>query len=167
MIISDIKYYYKISGIEAVLDFGLWAIIIYRYGHFLSKSRYKHLNPFWFLYLILYFFQILFLKIEIPPSVVIGKRFFLPHPFGIIIGSKTVIGNDVKVGPWAVIGHNFDHKNPVIKDRCYIGPHACILGGIIIGSDCIIGASAVVTSDVANRSVVYQAVQIKSNKRVS
>lgn len=161
MILKDIKHYYRISGLGLVLDFGLWSIIIYRYGHYLSKSGYKRINPFWYFYLVVNYFQMLFLKIEIPASVVIGERIFLPHPFGIVIGAKTVIGDDVKIGPWVVIGHNFDHMNPVIKDRCYIGPHACILGGIIIGSDCIIGASAVVTRNVADGSIVFQTVQTR------
>ncbi|MEI8279390.1 MAG: DapH/DapD/GlmU-related protein [Bacteroidota bacterium] len=63
------------------------------------------------------------------------------------MGPDTIIGNDVTIGPWVVIGHNFDDKYPTIEDDCYIGPKATLLGGITIGRGSKIGTNAVVTKD--------------------
>ncbi len=161
IVIQDIKHYYSVSGMGFILDQGFYCLLLFRVGSLMYRSKFRKLNPLWYVYLIVYRIQLILIKIEMPASVVIGHRFFLPHPYGLVIGSKTVIGDDVRIGPWAVLGHNFDKGNPIIGNRCYIGPHACILGGISIGDDCIIGANAVITKPVSNNIIVYSQVKQK------
>lgn len=160
--LSDFKFYIKKEGWAVIIDFGLWSILLYRIGHFLYSLPLRKLNPFWYIYLIFYQLQLLFLKIELPASAQIGKNLFLPHPYGIVMGGKTIIKDNVKIGPWVVLGHNFDHKNPIIEDNCYIGPHSCILGGVVVGKNSTIGAGAVVTKNVSPNSIVYLASLQKS-----
>lgn len=155
LIYNDLQHYLKISGIGLFIDPGFYCILTYRIGHSISKSQFKSLNPLWYAYKLVYVFQLFILKIELPHSVVIGKNFFLAHPYGLVIGGNTIIGDNVKIGPWVVIGHNFDKKNPVIGNNCYIAPHSCILGGISIGDNSIIGAGSIVTRDIQEGSVVY------------
>lgn len=152
--VNDIKFYYAKGGLGALLDFGLWVIVLYRIGRKLRKMGYRKLNPFWYLYLLFYLLQLFFLKIELPSTVKIGKNLFLPHPYGLVIAGKTIIGNNVTLGPWVVIGHNFDSGNPTIEDKCYIGPKATVLGRITVGSGSIVGAGALLTKSIASESVV-------------
>jgi serine O-acetyltransferase len=81
--------------------------------------------------------------IRLPPSV------FLPHPFGIVIGSGASIGEDVVIGHQVTIGNRGGvMAAPKIGDRVYLGAGAKILGPVTIGADALIGANAVVTKDV-------------------
>ena len=153
--LEDIKHYYSISGFLAIIDPGLWCILLYRLGNLLFRLGHRKINPFWYIYLIMYYFELVIFKIEIPASVSIGRRLYLPHPYGLVMGGKTTIGDNVKIGPWVILGHNFDHQNPIIGDDCYIGPHACVLGNVRIGKNCIIGANVVITKDIPDNSTIF------------
>jgi serine acetyltransferase len=74
----------------------------------------------------------------------------LPHPFGVIIHSRAVIGSHVTVMQQVTIGtkNPGDNAAPVIEDDVYIGAGAKVLGGIRVGRGAIIGANAVVTQDI-------------------
>lgn len=152
--IDDIKFYLKKCGAEALVNPALWALIYYRMGHYLLYSKYRKINPFWYLYLILNILFTMFFKIEMPASCKIGKCLFLPHAYGLVMGPDTIIGNNVTIGPWVVLGHNFDDKYPIIEDDCYIGPKASLLGGIRVGKGSKIGTNAVVTKDLPPNSQV-------------
>ena len=80
----------------------------------------------------------------------IRSPILMPHPYGIIIHSKAVIGSRVTVMQQVTIGSKDPDKNvaPVIEDEVYIGAGAKVLGGIRVGKGAIIGANAVVTRDV-------------------
>ena len=152
--IDDIKFYLKQCGLEALVNPGLWGLIYYRMGHAMVGSKFRKINPFWYVYLVLNTIYILFFKIELPATCVIGKRLYLPHAYGLVMGPQTVIGDDVTIGPWVVIGHNFDERCPTIEDNCYIGPKATLLGGITIGRSSKVGANTVVTKDIAADSTI-------------
>lgn len=66
----------------------------------------------------------------------------------ILIHEDTVIGRNVMIGAHVVIGGRSGQPVPVIEDGAYIGANACVLGGIRIGRNAIVGAGAVVLSDI-------------------
>jgi serine acetyltransferase len=74
----------------------------------------------------------------------------MPHPYGIVIHSQTVIGSDVTVMQQVTLGGKDRGKNraPVIEDGAYIGAGARVLGAVRVGRGAIVGANAVVTRDV-------------------
>ena len=80
----------------------------------------------------------------------IRAPFILPHPFGVIIHSRALIGSRVTVMQQVTIGtkNPGDNAAPVIEDDVYIGAGAKVLGGIRVGRGAVIGANAVVTRDV-------------------
>jgi len=92
----------------------------------------------------------------------IPKRLFMPHPYGIIIGTGSVLGEDVVLMQQvSLAGKNPDFKGasvagefPIIGDRVYIGAGAKVLGHIRVGDDATIGANAVVTKDVPSGATV-------------
>lgn len=147
---ADIRFYVQKCGLFlGLMNFGLHAILLYRFGRGLYLSKHRRANPIWYVYLFfLYFFRV-FHKIELPETARIGKHLFLPHPYGLVMGANTVVGDDCTIGPWVVLGHNgISGGDPVIGDRVIIAPHACVLGKIQIGPDSLIGAGVIATRDI-------------------
>jgi serine O-acetyltransferase len=82
---------------------------------------------------------------------------FMPHPYGIVIHSKTVLGHGVTIMQQVTLGGRVPGVNeaPMIGNNVYIGAGAKVLGKVKLGDGCIVGANAVVTKDVpANATVV-------------
>jgi len=79
-----------------------------------------------------------------------GRRVTLPHPYGIVIHSKTQLGDGVVIMQQVTLGGRVPGVNeaPVIGDGVYIGAGARVLGGVHVGRGAMIGANAVVTRDV-------------------
>ncbi len=95
--------------------------------------------------------------IEIHPAAKIGRRVFIDHGMGVVIGETAVIGDDVTLYHGVTLGGTSLEKkkrHPTVGDRVTIGAGAKILGDITIGSDSRIGANAVVVKDVPPNSVV-------------
>ena len=93
------------------------------------------------------------------------KTIFFPHPYGIVISSSTIIGEDVVIGQQATIGNrNGSIEAPKIGNRVYIAAGAKVLGDITIGDDCIIGANAVVTKNIPPNVIVVGANKIIAKK---
>lgn len=94
---------------------------------------------------------------EIPYNANIGRNLYLPHPFGIIIHPKSIIGQNCSILQQVTIGNPSAEKIndvPVIQDNVVISAGAKIIGKITIGANCIIGANAVVTKDFNENSTV-------------
>jgi len=94
---------------------------------------------------------------EIPVSCKIGKGFYLPHPYGIILNPNTVIGEYCTVLQQVTVGNNsFKEINGVatIGNNVTIGAGAKIIGKLTIGDNAHVGANAVVVRDVQAKSVV-------------
>ncbi|MBV7299602.1 serine O-acetyltransferase [Enterovibrio paralichthyis] len=83
----------------------------------------------------------------------IGLGFSIYHVFCTSFGSSVKIGNNVTIVHGVTIAGK-NGKFPEIKDNVYIGSGACILGGVVIGNNAIIGANATVTKDVPDNAVV-------------
>ena len=85
--------------------------------------------------------------IEIHPGATIGRRLFIDHGMGVVIGETAVIGDDVHLYHGVTLGgtgHQHGKRHPTIGDRVVIGAGAKVLGAIEIGADSAIGANAVV-----------------------
>jgi serine O-acetyltransferase len=88
-----------------------------------------------------------------------GRDIYMPHPYGIIIHSKTIIGQHVTIMQQVTLGGGKLGINeaPVIEDYVYIGAGAKVLGNVHIGQQAVIGANAVITRDVPAGATVVGA----------
>jgi serine acetyltransferase len=85
------------------------------------------------------------------------KRLFLPHPYGIVVGSRTILEDDVVLMQQVTLGGKDPHWGsrtlegafPIIRRGAYVGAGAKILGHVEIGEFAIVGANAVITKNVA------------------
>lgn len=88
-----------------------------------------------------------FTGIEIHPGATIGRRLFIDHGMGIVIGETAEIGDDVLIYHGVTLGgtgHDTGKRHPTVGDRVIIGAGAKLLGAIEIGDDSAVGANAVV-----------------------
>ena len=89
--------------------------------------------------------------IEIHPGAQIGRRVFIDHGMGVVIGETAIVGNDVLLFHGVTLGGTAmtsGKRHPTIGDRVVVGAGAKILGAIYVGNDARIGANAVVVKDV-------------------
>ena len=95
--------------------------------------------------------------IEIHPKARIGRRFFIDHGEGVVIGETTIIGDDVLIYQQVTLGgtgKEHGKRHPTIGDNVIIGAGAKILGNITIGDNTRIGAGSVVVDDVPEHCTV-------------
>lgn len=95
--------------------------------------------------------------IEINLGAKLGKRLFIDHGMGVVIGETTIIGDDVVIYQGVTLGGTGKEKkqrHPIIGNNVMIGAGAKILGAITIGDNVQIGANAVVTKSFENNVVV-------------
>jgi serine O-acetyltransferase len=95
--------------------------------------------------------------IEIHPGATIGKRFFIDHGMGVVIGETSEIGNDVTLYHGVTLGGTTWEKikrHPTLEDGVIVGAGAKVLGAITIGEQSRIGANSVVFHDVPKHSTV-------------
>ncbi|MGO1434868.1 MAG: serine O-acetyltransferase EpsC [Canibacter sp.] len=88
-----------------------------------------------------------FTGIEIHPGAQIGRRLFIDHGMGVVIGETAIIGDDVHLYHQVTLGgtgHDAGKRHPTIGHRVVIGAGAKVLGNVNIGHDSAIGANAVV-----------------------
>ena len=154
---SDIKAVQKRdpaakSFLEIILLYqGLHALIVYHIAHVLYKLH---------LFLLARALSQLarFLTgIEIHPGARIGRRFFVDHGMGVVVGETAIVGNDVLLYQGATLGGTGivkGKRNPTIGNNVVIGAGAKVLGNITIGDNSYIGANAVVIKDVPPNSTV-------------
>lgn len=131
---------------------GLHAIWFHRIAHSFFKMR------LYFIARAISQFSRFLTGIEIHPGAVIGRRFFIDHGMGIVIGETCEIGDDVMLYQGVTLGgtgHDKGKRHPTIGDNVLISTGAQILGAITIGDNSKVGASSVVLKDVpANCTVV-------------
>jgi serine O-acetyltransferase len=130
---------------EVVTYAGLWAVISHRAAHFLW-SRGHTTGARWISQL-----SRLLTGVEIHPGATIGRRFFIDHGMGVVIGETAVIGDDVLMYHGVTLGGTSLEKtkrHPTIGNGVLIGMGAKIIGNIEVGDNARIGANAVVTRDV-------------------
>ena len=94
--------------------------------------------------------------IEIHPGATIGRRFFIDHGMGVVIGETAEIGDDVMLYHGVTLGGRSlerGKRHPTVGDRVTVGAGAKVLGPVHIGDDSAVGANAVVTQDVPPESI--------------
>ena len=141
------------SYLEVILTYaGLHAIWSHRMAHVLYKKK------FFFLARSVSQISRFFTGIEIHPGATIGRRFFIDHGMGIVIGETCEIGDNVSVFQGVTLGGTGKEKgkrHPTIKDNVLIATGAKVLGSITVGENSKIGAGSVVLKEVpANSTVV-------------
>jgi serine O-acetyltransferase len=123
---------------------GLHAIWWYRFAHRLWRARMR------FAARAVSQLARFLTGIEIHPGATIGRRFFIDHGMGVVIGETAVIGDDVMLYHGVTLGGTTSDRvkrHPTLGDRVVVGAGAALLGPITIGDDSAVGAGAVVLVD--------------------
>lgn len=124
---------------------GLHAVWAHRWSHWLWRHKLKTLAR------INAQVSRFFTGIEIHPGATIGRRFFIDHGMGVVIGETAVIGDDVTIYHGVTLGgkgSGTGKRHPTLNDGVIVGAGAQVLGDISIGARSLIGANAVVVHDV-------------------
>jgi len=140
------------SSLEILLCYsGLHAVILHRVAHFLYRRRLFVLAR------LVSTFSRIITAIEIHPGARIGKRLFIDHGLGVVIGETAEIGDDVLLYQGVTLGGTGDERgkrHPTIGNRVVVGTGASVLGNIRLGDDVRVGAGAVVVHSVPSNSTV-------------
>jgi serine O-acetyltransferase len=124
---------------------GLWALFFYRLAHPLYKRGLRFLPRF------ISAVGLFLTTIDIHPAAVLGRRVFIDHGVGVVIGETAVIGNDVIIYQQVTLGGVSTSKgkrHPTLGDNVVIGAGSKVLGNIHIGENSKVGANSVVVKDV-------------------
>lgn len=148
-----------LRGMEVLLYPGIWAIWTYRLAHRLHRWGIPLLPR-----AISQLVRML-TGIEIHPGAVIGRRCFIDHGMGVVIGETAAVGDDVMLyhgttlgsKGWWTDGDRMDKRHPTVGDRVVVGTGASVLGPVTVGHDSVIGAHALVLQDVPAHSFVRSA----------
>jgi serine O-acetyltransferase len=124
---------------------GVHALILYRLAHWLWGKRWRWLGRF------VSHFARFISGIEIHPGATIGRRFFIDHGMGVVIGETAVIGDDVTLYHGVTLGGTSwtkGRRHPTVENGVVIGAGAQVLGPITIGARAKVGSNAVVVKNV-------------------
>jgi len=137
---------------SVIFKAGFQAVLLYRVSHWLYQQGWTYLP--WFLSRL----SIAITGAEIEFNARIGPGMFVSHPVGIVVGRGTVIGAGVTLFQGVTFGVKSWHpdaitKFPRVGNKCYFFTGAAVLGDVTIGDNCIVGAHAVVTSDLPDGSL--------------
>ncbi|WP_138420198.1 serine O-acetyltransferase [Aquibacillus sediminis] len=138
--------------LEVTLTYsGLHAIWAHRLAHAFFKRK--------FFFIARFISQVsrFITGIEIHPGAKIGRRFFIDHGMGVVIGETCEIGDNVTIFQGVTLGGTGKEKgkrHPTIKDNALVATGAKVLGSITIGESSKVGAGSVVLHDVPDHSTV-------------
>lgn len=141
------------SYLEVVLTYsGLHAIWTHRLAHFFFKKK------LFFIARAISQISRFFTGIEIHPGAVIGRRFFIDHGMGVVIGETCIIGDNVTLYQGVTLGGTGKERgkrHPTLEDNVLVATGAKVLGSIVVGENSKVGAGSVVLKSVpANATVV-------------
>ena len=141
------------STLEVLLTYpGVHALLTHRFSHRLWLAGWR------FSARLLSFIGRTLSNVDIHPGAAIGRRFFIDHGAGVVIGETAEIGNDVTLYHGVTLGGtswNKGKRHPTLADGVVVGAGAKILGPIMIGERVRVGANSVVVKNVpADRTVV-------------
>ena len=124
---------------------GLHALFMHRVAHWFWTRRLRWLGRF------ISHLARFFTGIEIHPGATIGRRFFIDHGMGVVIGETAVIGDDVTLYHGVTLGGtswNKGKRHPTLEDGVVVGAGAKVLGPITVGTNAKVGSNAVVVKNV-------------------
>ena len=140
------------SRLEVFLCYsGLHAVWFYRINHWLWNQHFFLLGR------LLSQFARFLTGVEIHPGAQIGRRLFIDHGVGVVIGATAIVGDDVTLYQGVTLGGTGKEqgkRHPTIEDNVVVGGGAKILGNITVGRNCRIGAGSVVLRNVPEDSTV-------------
>ncbi|HZQ55375.1 MAG TPA: serine O-acetyltransferase [Bryobacteraceae bacterium] len=130
---------------------GLHAVLFHRVAHWFYQRRFYVTARF------ISQFSRFLTGIEIHPGAKIGKRLFIDHGLGVVIGETAEIGDDVLLYQGVTLGGTGNERgkrHPTLGDRVVVGTGAAVLGNIRLGDDVKVGAGSVVVHSVPDGSTV-------------
>jgi len=130
---------------EVLTYAGLWALLHHRVAHYLYKKRFR------FVARLISQWSRFLTNIEIHPGAQIGRRFFIDHGAGVVIGETSIIGDDVLMYHQVTLGGTSmerTKRHPTIGNNVLLGMGAKVLGNVTIGDGARVGANSVVTHNV-------------------
>ena len=142
------------SCVELFFNYpGVWAVVNYRFAHFFYTKNFKRTAR------IISGISQFLTGVDLHPGATLGRRIFIDHANGVVIGQTAVIEDDVLIYQGVTLGGTSLEKgikrHPTIKKGVIIGSGAKVLGNITIGENAKIGSNAVVVKDVgANLTAV-------------
>lgn len=140
------------NSIEVLTNYpGLHAVLLHRLAHWLWNLNFKLLAR------CISTFSRWLTGIEIHPGATIGRRFFIDHGMGVVIGETAEVGDDVTIYHGVTLGGttwNKGKRHPTLMSGVVVGAGAKVLGPIIIGENARVGSNAVVTKDVPAEATV-------------
>ena len=135
---------------------GLWVMVVYRFGQWRYTLKPALVRvPLSFVYKVLKLLSQILTGIDLPCEVKMGRRCVIEHFGDIIISGDTVMGDEVVIRNGVTLGlkRTGERGAPTLGNRVDIGAGAKILGPVHIGDDVIIGANAVVITDIPPNSL--------------
>lgn len=151
---SAIREEYRVHG-RLVRHTGFWTILVYRFGVWAQRRRLPMFR--WGLgkvYGLCSFVVSVISGVHLDRAAKIGKRFRILHAGGIYISNRVEIGDDVTVMHHVTVGSDPLGRAPIIRDGVFIGPGACVVGHVEVGTGSRIGPNAVVIQDVPENTIV-------------
>ena len=140
------------NTLEVLLNYpGLHAVLFHRLAHALWKRNFKQLARF------VSTFARWMTGIEIHPGAKIGRRFFIDHGMGVVIGETAEIGDDVTLYHGVTLGGtswNKGKRHPTLEDGVVVGAGAKVLGPFTVHKNAKIGSNSVVTKEVPEGATV-------------
>jgi len=140
------------TRLEVVLCYpGLWAVWTHRISNWLWRHNARLLAR------ILSQIGRFYTGVDIHPGATIGRRLFIDHATGVVIGETAIVGSDVTMYQGVTLGgtgKGHGKRHPTICDRVFIGNNANILGDVTVGENSRVGAGSVVLNDVPPDSTV-------------
>lgn len=137
---------------EVILTYsGLHAIWAHRLAHFFFKKK------LFFIARVISQISRFFTGIEIHPGAVIGRRFFIDHGMGVVIGETCIIGDNVTLFQGVTLGgtgKESGKRHPTLEDNVLVATGAKVIGSITIGKNSKVGAGSVVLKDVPPNATV-------------
>ena len=130
---------------------GLWAVWFHRVSNHLWRMHLRLLAR------ILSQVARFYTGVDIHPAAQLGRRLFIDHATGVVIGETAIVGNDVTIYQGVTLGgtgKQHGKRHPTICDGVFIGNNANVLGNISVGANSRVGAGSVVLNDVPPNSTV-------------
>lgn len=175
LISSDYKKYKNYGGNFLTIVFftqGFWAVLQYRIANGVYRKIKIPVVRQIFLFICLLWQKNIemFTGISIPASATIGHSFYIGHFGGIILNSKSIIGDNCNFSQGVTVGvSGIDEKRgvPVIGNNVYVGANAVVAGKITIGDNVLIGACSLVNTDVEANYVMLGVPAVKISEKGS
>jgi serine O-acetyltransferase len=140
------------SWLEVLLCYpGLWAVWFHSVSHALWRMKLR--LPARIVSQLARFYT----GVDIHPGALIGRRLFIDHAMGVVIGETAIVGSDVTIYQGVTLGgtgKGHGKRHPTVCDGVFIGNNANVLGNITVGENSRVGAGSVVLSDVPPNSTV-------------